>query len=273
MDSWLKIYRKFVEWEWFGKPEMVQLYLFILLSANNKNKMWNGVQVKRGQLVTSIDTLHQKTGLSVQTLRTCLKRLKSTSEVTIKPTKRYTVITVCKYASYQKKENEYNKQNNRQTNKRLTNNQQTTNKQLTTTKEGKKERKNISIDIDMSENKFSDDSKNRKKEIDLKKVVGLYHSLCPSYSRIVELGDVRKQKIRTRLEEMNGDFKILESVFSAMESSKFLKGDNRIGWKASFDWLFANSTNWVKVAEGNYQDKGSGKHTEMAKNVNDIWEE
>ena len=37
-----------------------------------------------------------------------------------------------------------------------------------------------------------------------------------------------------------------------MENSEFLKGSNKAGWKASFDWVFKNSENWMKILEGNY---------------------
>jgi hypothetical protein len=51
---------------------------------------------------------------------------------------------------------------------------------------------------------------------------------------------------------MKNDMTVLVSVFTTMEHSKFLCGDNKNGWKASFDWIFENSNNWVKVLEGNY---------------------
>jgi len=54
-----------------------------------------------------------------------------------------------------------------------------------------------------------------------------------------------------RLSEM-GSINMMEQVFCKMENSDFLKGKNKYGWKASFDWVFQNSDNWMKVLEGNY---------------------
>ena len=48
---------------------------------------------------------------------------------------------------------------------------------------------------------------------------------------------------------------ILNQLFDTMQTSKFLRGDNKNGWRASFDWLFENGKNWVKVYEGNYNNK------------------
>jgi hypothetical protein len=63
----------------------------------------------------------------------------------------------------------------------------------------------------------------------------------------------RKEKILRRLSEMGG-MKILEQVFRKMEASDFLKGNNKAGWKATFDWVFQNTDNWVKILEGNYDN-------------------
>ena len=96
----------------------------------------------------------------------------------------------------------------------------------------------------------------KKNNIDYNRIINLYHSLCPSFPRIRMLSDARKQKLRIRFQdEMKSDISLLESIFRKMEESKFLRGDNKNGWKASFDWLFENSKNWVKVVEGNYDNR------------------
>lgn len=111
--------------------------------------------------------------------------------------------------------------------------------------------------------------KKEGKKIDFKAIVEMYHTNCPSFPRIIKMSDARKQKIRIRLEEMKFDLELLENIFKSMEKSKFLRGDNKNGWKATFDWVFDNEKNWVKIAEGNYNDKVLAGST---KNVNDIWD-
>ena len=139
-NGWIKLHRKFLEWEWFDKPEMVQLFIFLLLSANHADNDWRGMTIKRGQLVTSYASIKEKTGLSVQTIRTCIRRLKSTSELTSKVTSQFTIITICNYDSYQQTENATNKPINKRTNKPLTSNQQAANKQSTTNKNEKNDK-------------------------------------------------------------------------------------------------------------------------------------
>ena len=66
---------------------------------------------------------------------------------------------------------------------------------------------------------------------------------------------------------------LLKLVFEKAQASSFLKGDNKRGWKASFDWFFENDKNWVKVYEGNYDDKPAtpAGQSNPKNGVNDIW--
>ena len=100
MTGWIKIHRSFLTWEWFDKPEMVQVFVYLLLKANHDAKEWHGMTIERGQIVTSVAKIAQETRLSVRTVRTCLERLKTTNEVTITTTK-FTLITISKYDTYQ----------------------------------------------------------------------------------------------------------------------------------------------------------------------------
>ena len=136
MNGWIKLHYKFLKWEWSNDANMVALFLHLLLKANYQGRNWRGQDIKRGELITGLHSLSAETGISLQSLRTCLKRLKSTNEITIKSTNKYSVICIRNYNKYQ------HELTSKLTSK-LTNNQQTTNKQLTTPKEYNKERKSI----------------------------------------------------------------------------------------------------------------------------------
>jgi hypothetical protein len=123
MEGWIKLHRKFLDWEWYTVDEMVKLFIHLLLSANHEDNTWRGIKIERGQLVTGINSLHEKTKIPIQTLRTCLSRLEKTGEINKQSTNKYTIITICNYNSYQV----YETTTNKQPNKRVTNNQQTTN--------------------------------------------------------------------------------------------------------------------------------------------------
>jgi len=121
MKGWIKLHRKLLEWEWADNPIVFHLFIHLLLSANHKEKLWRGNKVKKGQFITGLYSLSEQTGISIQSLRTALKKLELTKEITRKSTNKFSIITIVKWEQYQVLEQE------------LTINQQTTNKQLTTT--------------------------------------------------------------------------------------------------------------------------------------------
>ena len=141
MSGWIKLHRKITEWEWWDDHNATRLFIYIITKANHRGKNWRGIEIKRGQFLSSLDKLTKETGISSQKIRTAIKRLKSTNEITNKSTSRYTIYTVNKYDLYQYEQQEDNIQNN----KSLTNGQQTTNKQVTTTNNDKKIKKEKNV--------------------------------------------------------------------------------------------------------------------------------
>ena len=100
-ESWVKIYRRFQDWEWYGKSEMVHLFLHLLLNANVKDGRWQGVEIKRGQLITGRNRLVAETGISERVIRTCIQKLQETGEIIVQASNRFSLITICNYDSYQ----------------------------------------------------------------------------------------------------------------------------------------------------------------------------
>ena len=137
MEGWIKIHRKILEWEWYNDNNTKVLFFHLLLTANHKDKKWQGITILRGQKLTSIQHLAEETNLTIQQTRTSLNKLKLTNEITIETTNKNTLITIEKYSDYQDKDEENNIQNNTQNNNQITNEQQTNNKQITTNKNDK----------------------------------------------------------------------------------------------------------------------------------------
>ena len=103
--------------------------------------------------------------------------------------------------------------------------------------------------------------------IDFDLIVAKFNSICTSLPKVQKLTPGRKNKVKSRIKEMKGDMQTLEAVFSKIQASDFCCGRGNSKWKASFDWIFDNDKNWVKVIEGNYDnDKCNGK------NVNELWQ-
>ena len=127
-QGFITLHRKFLAWEWAGEPNMVSLFVHLLLLANHEAKKWQGIEIGRGQLVSSVQSLSARTGLSVSQIRTGLKRLEMTGEIANKTTNKYSVITICKYDSYQTQAVCNDKQNNKQ----IANESQTNRNQIAT---------------------------------------------------------------------------------------------------------------------------------------------
>lgn len=133
--GWVKLYRQITEWEWFTDPETAHLFIYLLAKANRKPTRYKGVEIPAGGLTTSREALSKATGLSEQQVRTALKHLISTNEITKSATSKFTLLIVNNWDRYQ--------QDNQQVNQQLTNNQPATNQQLTTNKKVRsKEREN-----------------------------------------------------------------------------------------------------------------------------------
>lgn len=114
MEGWITLHRKFLTWGWFDKPEMVQLFIWLLLNANYADKKWQGQVIKRGQILTTTPKIMEALRLTERQTRTCISRLKSTGEVSVKTTNRFTIITICNYDRYQNDNFENDGQNDGQ---------------------------------------------------------------------------------------------------------------------------------------------------------------
>lgn len=140
MAGYIKLHRKLLKWGWYSDPNTFRVFMHLLLTASYEDNEFRGCEIKAGQAVTGLHRLSEDLGISVQSVRTALNHLKSTNEITIKSTNRFSVITIENWEKYQCCDDDGNNQNNTQANKQPTNNQQTTNN----TQEGKEIKNNIS---------------------------------------------------------------------------------------------------------------------------------
>lgn len=127
---YIKLYEQILNWEWYKNPNAFRIFIHCLLVANYADSKFEGIDVKRGQLVTSLQSLAKQTSLSIQQVRTSLAHLISTGELTSKAYSKYRIITVVKYNDYQ--------QDNKDANKQSTSNQQASNKQSTSNQQHNK---------------------------------------------------------------------------------------------------------------------------------------
>ena len=151
--GWIKLYRELLDKPiWFeSTPEQKVILITLLLMANHDGRQWEwqGKQYYAGpgQFVTSLSKIAEKAGpgISMQNVRTALKRFEKFNFLTNQSTKVNRLITIVNWGVYQENPNEPNKA----TNSQLTKSQQRANKELTTNKNVRnKECKNIDVVVD-----------------------------------------------------------------------------------------------------------------------------
>ena len=134
MDGWVKIFRNLINWEWYDDIYVKVVFLHLIITANYEEKIWHGIHIKRGQVLTSRKHLSEDLKLSEQQVRTALKKLEKTKEITINTTNKYTLVTIENYDFYQERGDKATNSltsNQPATNQQLTSNQPATNQQLT----------------------------------------------------------------------------------------------------------------------------------------------
>lgn len=245
-NGYIKLHRSILKWEWWGDENTVVVFLYLLLNANWKESRYRGHVIPKGGLVVGLNSLSESLGISVQSIRTALNHLKSTGEITIKSTNKFSIVTIANWEKYQGCDDEPTSKST----SKLTNKQQTTNKQLTT----EEEYNNIRIEED---NNIS--SKNSSP--DYEGVINLYHECCPSLPKVKSLTDERKKFIKARLKDYSVED--VEKVFKAAEESDFLRNGNGTWNGADFTWIM-RPNNFVKILEGNYRNKDT--QTDKQKN-------
>lgn len=135
MSGFIALHRTLLDWEWYSEPNTCRVFIHCLLKANWKDKNYRGKVVKRGHFLTSLEVLAQETGLSVRNIRTSIKNLKATNELTIISTRQGTEIIVNNYDLYQEPTSKATHE--------LTDERQTGDKQATSTNKGNKDNKGI----------------------------------------------------------------------------------------------------------------------------------
>lgn len=236
MTGYIKLYRQFMKWEWYTDIPCHILFEHCLLKANYEPKKWRGQNIEVGQFVTSIAHLSNETGLTTQQVRTALKKLKSTGELTSQTTSQYSIITIKNWIDYQG--------DNKQINKRITNEQQTNNKRITTTKEYKeskeyKENKNISL---LSE-------KSKKEDPLISKSTKFFIS---EFSNIFGSKPFLSFNDRVKINELSAQYDdFLELIPTAIQRLKNIEFKD-IDFKPSASWLLKGN-NFERVMNGEFE--------------------
>ena len=223
-NGWIKLHRQILDWEWYDDVNTSRLFIHLMLTANHKDNNWRGIKIVRGSRLTSLDKLSSETNLTVSKIRTAIKKLVLTNEMTSKSHSQYTVFTMINYDLYQGDD------------KQIANESQTINKRIATNKNENKEKNNIcELIAHAYKEKFDG-----------------------QLPMVTKLTDQRKASINGCVKQMKGtdhDFTLLETwvkYFNHASRSDFLMGV-KTDWKMDFDFLITKSK-MLKIIEGKYDN-------------------
>lgn len=265
ISGWIKLSRKLLQSKYylgekFTKP-MCWIDLLLLAEWRRERSFYlRGIEVvvKRGQIAMALADLHKRWNLSINTVRARLREMVKDGRIAIKSSNVVTVITIINWEKYQGAESVNMAPELVPTQPPQSAPKVEAEPIAAVDNLSAKEQPMAISEPDVENHADTPPlpvAKPKKPDVDCDFVVRLYHDRCPSLPKVLKLSDKRKLKIRVRFEEMDYKYETLQQVFDKAEASGFMRGDNQRGWRADFDWIFANGTNWVKILEGRYDNK------------------
>lgn len=99
--DYIKLHRSLLKWEWYSNMNTTRLFIHMLLRANWKEGRFEGVVVPRGSFVSSYDKLAMETGMTKDKVRTAIKHLIFTTEITTQSYSKFTVFTINNFDRFQ----------------------------------------------------------------------------------------------------------------------------------------------------------------------------
>lgn len=98
--GFIKLPRSLLSEKWASNPQSLSVAVHLLAMASLEDKLYNGVRLGRGQVLTSVRKLAKISGLTERAVRTALRTQQSTHFLTQQVTHRFTIITICKFDIY-----------------------------------------------------------------------------------------------------------------------------------------------------------------------------
>lgn len=143
---YIKVYYSLLDWEWYSEPNTFRVFMHLLLTANRKDHPYQGDVIRRGEVMASREYLAKSTGLSIQNVRTAIKNLKSTGEITQRKIGKTNVFTIVSFSKWQGDNQIFNHEstaNQPRNNQNVTTSQPQANHELTTLRYCKNEENEI----------------------------------------------------------------------------------------------------------------------------------
>jgi hypothetical protein len=240
--GYVKVWRKIEDSGLIQLPNTLALFMHLLLNATHKDRKVGTttgvIELKRGQFISGLHKLSSKLEQSDRQIRTSVERLVKLGIITVKATNKYSVYTIENYGLYQDSDT--------QNDKETTNNRHSNDKETTT----KQELNNLNTE------EVNTSVSNKVANCPYEQIISNFNAALPMLPAVKQLTDKRKKAILARWKEDSKRHSLewWESFFAYVSKSDFLTGRNGAWSACCFDWIF-KSENFVKIIEGNYENK------------------
>lgn len=242
LNGWIKLHRKMLDWEWYGDANTMRVFIHLVLSVNHEDNKWKGNLIKRGSCITSYENIAIKLNISIRNVRTAIKHLKSTNELTHEGTKQFSYITINNFDAYNTRDTPSDSQ--------VTNERHTGDTQVTTNKNDKNV-KNDKKDKNKKENivpvETGTAQSNWKPEYG-ERYIEAFNRL---FNRKYQLTPTRVKKLRLRFNTFTPAQ--MTTALVNLSRSKFHQGKNDNGWTADPDFLIRSDEQvdkWLNIKGG-----------------------
>ncbi len=101
INGYIKLHRKFRDWEWYSEPVVKTVFLHLLITANWEDSRYKGHEIKAGQTIVTVNGLAEELGFSVKQVRRAMEKLERTGEISKKRANRFTIATIENWGFYQ----------------------------------------------------------------------------------------------------------------------------------------------------------------------------
>lgn len=240
------LHRKLTEhWIW-RDAEKLKWWIDVLLTVNHNDSTVNlGMQLyecKRGQSIMSLSNWAKRWGVSKDRARNFFTLLEKDGMISHENIGKSTRITVCNYESYQAPLHD----GSPSTHFQLTSNSPQTHPNNKNNKNNNIKDTKVSTSNEQAHSTQNDG-------IDYKNLIDYFNQKTNGVFRKARypISEKRKAMIRARIRE-HGKEAFAEMIHKAVNSN-FLKGDNKSGFVANFDWMI-RPNNFQKIIEGNYSN-------------------
>lgn len=234
--SYIKLHRELLDSYSFANPNHLKVWIWLLLKANYKKafvpvnigKGIMTVEVKRGQLIFGRFKAEEELNMDGNFIYRTLKKFEELGQILINSDTHYSLITICKYESYQSEKNESEQPMNSQwaTNEQHVNNTRTTREQHVNTYKEELEEKEEIEEIEV----LNINKQNFQK----------FH-----FSDVHELPDVYVQKSIEFYHQTTGNFITYDEAVKSWDIFKVQNVNANKHYKSVED-IYTHFMNWIK---------------------------